>query len=453
MGLNVKLYNIISDGSYSVRYKSGDYPYPETIDSTFTFYGSGLTDASITISGLTFDTQYWIKMTDETTGRYIIKNIYSHDSKAFPCYDTICFDVETLCLSPTPSPSITPTPTSSTIIVSPTPTPTNTPTPTPTPTTVPQPLVLTWNNISNANILVGDATNVSNWNTYFQLPTNGTPFTSVSVVGNIVNLFGGNNINLRDNLFSPGFVGNKNILSVVDTASCITTAGIYCFNDCTSVTTFNLPSLTTAGEGCFYFCSSSTTFNLPSLTTVGNFCFRNCTSATTFNLPSCTNLGGTVGNNSVFLNITGNTITLTIPSVLMTCNSGNPDGDIQYLQANNTVTVIITPTSTPTSTPTPTKTPTNTPSPTPTPSISYKTWTIQECTSPCISPQCGCAGQTSTTVYTAPNFTDITDPSTVICLNTTLTLAFTGFFSLGGEIYDVSTGSPIQYCTVGADPC
>jgi hypothetical protein len=26
----------------------------------------------------------------------------------------------------------------------------------------------------------------------------------------------------------------------------------------------------------------------------------------------------------------------------MTCNSGNPDGDIQYLQANNTVTVITT---------------------------------------------------------------------------------------------------------------
>ena len=130
MGLNVKLYNIISDGSYSVRYKSGNYPYPETIDSTFTFYGSGLTDASITISGLTFDTQYWIKMTDETTGRYIIKNIYSHDSKAFSCYDTICFDVETLCLSPTP----TPTPS---LIVSSTPTPSVTPTSTPIPSVTP----------------------------------------------------------------------------------------------------------------------------------------------------------------------------------------------------------------------------------------------------------------------------------------------------------------------------
>jgi hypothetical protein len=41
----------------------------------------------------------------------------------------------------------------------------------------------------------------------------------------------------------------------------------------------------------------------------------------------------------MFYNISGETITLTVPSALMTCNSGNPDGDIQYLQANNTVTI------------------------------------------------------------------------------------------------------------------
>ncbi len=69
-------------------------------------------------------------MTDETTGRYIIKNIHTHDSKAFPCYDTMCFDVETLCLTATPSPSPSPTP-SSAIITSPSPTPTRTLTPTP----------------------------------------------------------------------------------------------------------------------------------------------------------------------------------------------------------------------------------------------------------------------------------------------------------------------------------
>ena len=48
----------------------------------------------------------------------------------------------------------------------------------------------------------------------------------------------------------------------------------------------------------------------------------------------------TVRLSGVFTGITSNNITLTVPSALMTCNAGNPDGDIQYLQSNNTVTVI-----------------------------------------------------------------------------------------------------------------
>jgi hypothetical protein len=68
-------------------------------------------------------------------------------------------------------------------------------------------------------------------------------------------------------------------------------------------------------------------------------CFQDCTSLTSISLPSCTILGESVENNQVFSNIVGITISLTIPASLMTCNSGNPDGDIQYLQANNTVTI------------------------------------------------------------------------------------------------------------------
>jgi hypothetical protein len=138
MGLNVKILNITYENTYSLRYKSGDYPYPENNNSTFTLYGTGLTDSSITLTGLSFDTQYWVKMTDDVTGRYIIKNIYTHDSKSFPCYDTICFDIEVECLSgvttPSVTPSITPTPTSS---ITPTPTPSITPTSSITPTLTP----------------------------------------------------------------------------------------------------------------------------------------------------------------------------------------------------------------------------------------------------------------------------------------------------------------------------
>ena len=52
MGLNVKIYNIVSDGSFSIRYKSGESPYPETIDSSFTLLNTGLTVNNIKKNGI-----------------------------------------------------------------------------------------------------------------------------------------------------------------------------------------------------------------------------------------------------------------------------------------------------------------------------------------------------------------------------------------------------------------
>jgi hypothetical protein len=201
-----------------------------------------------------------------------------------------------------------------------------------------QSLTLGWDDIANANFLVGDASNVNDWNTFFDLPINGTPFTSVVLDGNEVRLFGGSDIDLRYDLF----YGNSSLLSVVDNADCIITASDYCFAWCSSLTTVDLPLLETAGFACFQGGSLLTTLDLPSLTTAGNNCFSSCTSLTTIDLPSCINLGSSVGNDYVFDSIIGNTITLTVPTALMTCNGGNPDGDIQYLQANNTVTIITT---------------------------------------------------------------------------------------------------------------
>jgi hypothetical protein len=154
MGLNIRLYNIISDGTYSVRYKSGVNPYPEYDNTTFTLYGTGLTVSSIELTNLNFDTQYWVKMTNESTNRYIIKNINTHNSEGFPCYDPICFDIN---INPTPTPNSTsvpptstPTPSSTSVpptstptpnstSVPPTSTPTSTETPTPTSTETPTP--------------------------------------------------------------------------------------------------------------------------------------------------------------------------------------------------------------------------------------------------------------------------------------------------------------------------
>jgi hypothetical protein len=112
------------------------------------------------------------------------------------------------------------------------------------------------------------------------------------------------------------------------------------FLDCSSLTSITIPNVIEIGYAAFGACSSATTFNTPLATILGNFAFQECFSITTLNLSSCTNLGETVGDNGVFGNIVGNTITLTVPAALMTCDGGNPDGDIVYLQANNTVTII-----------------------------------------------------------------------------------------------------------------
>jgi hypothetical protein len=81
---------------------------------------------------LEFDTEFWLKMEDKVnvidvcednqTPRYIVENIYIHDSKTFECYDKINFSVSYECVIP---PTPTPAPSS---------TPGTTPTPTPSPT-------------------------------------------------------------------------------------------------------------------------------------------------------------------------------------------------------------------------------------------------------------------------------------------------------------------------------
>lgn len=50
-------------------------------------------------------------------------------------------------------------------------------------------------------------------------------------------------------------------------------------------------------------------------------------------------IGGNPAADNVFSGITGNAMNITIPSQLMTCDGGNPDGDIDYLITANTVTV------------------------------------------------------------------------------------------------------------------
>jgi hypothetical protein len=244
-------------------------------------------------------------------------------------------------------------------------------------------LRLSWDSIENAP--VGDVNDVADWN--ILLVNSGTPFTSVEIDVNDVKLFGGANIVLKQ----FGLQNNNNIIEVTDTLNCIievsancftncdnlisislpsvaiiggscfdncnnlssvflpslTTAGPYSFQDCPNLTSISFPLLISAGQQFFYNCSNLSSVSLPSLNTMTNFVFGNCTNLTTISLPALSSpngLGGSPGNNNVFLGITGPAIrTLTIPLALMTCNTGStPDGDIQYLIANNPNLTIVT---------------------------------------------------------------------------------------------------------------
>ena len=93
MGLVIRIYDIASPNDFTVAIKKGDTAYP--LESGYypcgdTIYSGGT--ELITISGYTvgstyttleFDTQYWIKLIDTDTNRYIIENIKTNNEVAF----------------------------------------------------------------------------------------------------------------------------------------------------------------------------------------------------------------------------------------------------------------------------------------------------------------------------------------------------------------------------------
>jgi len=163
---------------------------------------------------------------------------------------------------------------------------------------------------------VANASNVSLWNTLL-----GSSFTESTVNAKTVVLTGGSSFSLLANSLGA-FGAGTGVVSIVDTGRFVLGGADYCLGYNETLINVNLPAATSF-TGIRHFAGAG--FNGTNIT---------------FNLPSCTQLGQTVLANSVFSDITGKVITLTIPASLMTCNSGNPDGDIQFLQANNTVTIV-----------------------------------------------------------------------------------------------------------------
>jgi hypothetical protein len=162
---------------------------------------------------------------------------------------------------------------------------------------------------------VADPNDVSLWNTQL-----GSTFTSVSISGFEARLTGGAPFNMPDYaLLSSG------LLIVDDQINSVQRLGQYSLAASSALNTIKLPALTAI---------------------VGNYTFLGCATDpgdVIIYIPLCEAVGPSVLNNSLFdSNLIGKNITLTVPVSRMTCNAGLPDGDIQFLQANNTVTIITT---------------------------------------------------------------------------------------------------------------
>ena len=182
-------------------------------------------------------------------------------------------------------------------------------------------LELTFDDIKN--VPVASAASVTDWNTLFHLPANGTPFTSVVIDVNTIKLYGCDSMDLNNNQLYGDFELRDHLISFIDNANCIKNV---------------LGAVFSIGAGAWLL--NLHIVRLPSCLSIIDDGFIYITTLIDLYLPSCTDMGTSVGDNAIFNFITGDTITLTIPSALMTCNGGNPDGDIQYLVANNTVTIV-----------------------------------------------------------------------------------------------------------------
>lgn len=217
------------------------------------------------------------------------------------------------------------------------------------------------------NTPVADPNSVSDWNTFWDLPTNGIPFSSVIVTSNEVKLIGGGNLIIKDFAFQSSTaidylidesgviieVGDASFASVVMsefTANSMVDAGLQSFAGASTITTFNATSLENAGQDCFSSLAC-TTFNALNLVNLGMGCFSNSSisGAYTFNslltvkddgfllasqitaltMPILTTLGSTTSFDRVFLNMTL-LANLTVPAALATVDGGNPDGDLVY---------------------------------------------------------------------------------------------------------------------------
>lgn len=255
---------------------------------------------------------------------------------------------------------------------------------------VPLGLRLIFNDIADtadAPMSISDPADETEWNTFFNLPTNGSVFTSAVVAGNQVTLVGGGNMTIVPGTFS----GNENIVSVFDDAGVlldvsevaftfalsmedfvsntvenigdISQTGAFMGNTSlnnlqapalqtmansfldgtlmgTAVVNLNFPSLTSLPNAACKDCALLETFAAVIATDVLPFAFQNCIAATLIDIPACVNLGNDPTDATVFDGCTNPALVLNIAAVNATNNGMAPHASIAALLiANPTATV------------------------------------------------------------------------------------------------------------------
>jgi len=196
------------------------------------------------------------------------------------------------------------------------------------------PFILTWDNI--ANVPVADPNDVSQWNTWLSfVPQYVYNFTNVTVVGNSVYLSGGNTV---DKLYFVPFGTVTNLVGIEDYGGYLNAIDNNASANNLTLEYVYFSSVQVIGSTAFLGCTSLQSVVANIAIDIDDAAFQGCTSLVNIEAANCSSLGATVLNDSVFLSIIGNTITATFKSSLQTVNAGGLEGDLAYLNTNNTVT-------------------------------------------------------------------------------------------------------------------
>lgn len=91
------------------------------------------------------------------------------------------------------------------------------------------------------------------------------------------------------------FKGCNNLSTLINSQSIVTIDSSFAFENCTALTTLNLPNVTSIGDQAFLNCTSLTTVTLQNITSLSSKAFYGCTSLTTINLPETIT---TIGENA-----------------------------------------------------------------------------------------------------------------------------------------------------------